>query len=324
MSSDKAGVRRLGRGLSSLIQAPVQVAPPSEPDATDAAPAPKAAPAPDRLYELVEVASVVPSRFQPRRRFDDASLQSLSDSIRRAGVMQPIIVRPIRSAGSGAAYELVAGERRWRAATLAGLRAVPALVRELDDVDAAEWGLVENVQREDLNPMDRAWALRNLMEQFGLSHADLAERVGLDRSTVANLIRLTEIEREIAELVVSGKLDGGHARALLQAEAGAGRIEMAKKAAEEGWTVRQLEAAARRSAMESKSKPASPKEAELHKRRAVLADLERRLGQHLGTRVTIRADRSGQKGTLMLEFYGLDHFDGLLQRLGLPAEGWNS
>lgn len=283
---------------------------------------------------MLPVDSIVPNRFQPRRSFDDQSISQLADSIRRSGLMQPIVVRPSKGMGSsggvatggsaGTAYELVAGERRWRAAKLAGLSRIPALVRDLVDEEAAEWAVVENIQREDLNPMDRAYALRNLVDRFGLSHAEIAEKIGLDRATVANFIRLTDLEPEIASMVASGVLSAGHAKAILSAPAGAARLDLARKAAAGAWTVRLVEDAARRAAQESGTtggKPARKKiDEQALARIAVARDMERRLSAHLGTKVAIDTDRQGKRGRVMIEFYSLDHFEGLMERIGMPRE----
>jgi ParB family chromosome partitioning protein len=265
--------------------------------------------------------------------FDEKALDRLAESIKRSGMMQPVVLRSARPAGGGSGggvkYELVAGERRWRAAKLAGLARVPALVRELSDEEAAEWGLVENVQREDLNPMERAWAFRALIEQFSLTHAQIAERVGVDRSTVANTVRLTELEPLIQEMVTEGTLKEGHGRALLALAGGAKRVEMAKKAAAEGWSVRQVERAVAAAALEAMhqgissakrmAEAAAELTAGLSPAKLARLDLERQLSEHLGTKVTITTDRGGEKGKLTLEFYGLDHFDGLLAKFGFRA-----
>ncbi|MFM9995353.1 MAG: ParB/RepB/Spo0J family partition protein [Phycisphaerales bacterium] len=340
--------RRLGRGLSSLIGDPVAVPvrPPAEAAkggnvsvdlhvpaeaASKAAPA-IASPTPRGAnegggVEFVDVGAITPSRFQPRREMDPAALQRLTDSIRRSGLMQPIIVRPasggVRPAngspaagasGGGQQYELVAGERRWRAAQRAGLARVPAIVRPLSDEESAEWGLVENLQREDLNAMDRAYSLRTLCDRFGLSQAQAAERVGLDRSSVANLIRLLELEAPIAALIAGGKLDAGHGKALLGVAPGAPRSAMAARAASQEWSVRQLEREAAKAASPARAGVAAPA---LDARRAARNDMERRLGEHLGTKVGISTDRSGRKGRITIEFFDLDHFDGLMSKLGI-------
>ena len=262
----------------------------------------------------VPVDAVSPSPFQPRERFDDAGLAGLAESIRRSGVMQPIIVRSVAGSGGGARrYELVAGERRWRAARMAGLVAVPALVRDLDDESAAEWAVVENVQREDLNAIERARALRGLVERFGLTHGQIAERVGLERSSVANLIRLTELDHRVQELIATGALTAGHGKALLTVADPARRSALGERAARESWTVRRLEREARRAPASGGGQGRQGGGT----RGAVVADLERRLSQHLGTKVTILTGASGTRGRIVVEFYDLDHFDGLMARMGV-------
>lgn len=315
--------RRLGRGLSSLlnIAVPVEVAAPlaqhiaTQQLRSDFAPGGTAE---NELYGLIYVplASITTSPFQPRRSIDEAALGALAQSIKRAGVLQPVLVRRV---GGGGGYELVAGERRWRAAKLAGLSTVPAIVRELKDEEAAEHALVENVQREDLNAMERAWALRGLSERFGLSHAQLAERVGLERPTIANLIRLTELEPEIAGMIAAGRLSAGHGKALLAVVVGEPRLALATRAAAGEWSVRVLEQAA---ATLPKAAPANPnkKGGRDDPRLAVLADLQRRIGQQLGTKVVISTDRAGKRGRIAFDFYGLDHFDALMAKLGIQTQ----
>jgi len=272
-------------------------------------------------FQSISVDCIVPSRFQPRKSIDDAALARLADSIKRSGLMQPVIVRLIESSGGGLRkYELVAGERRWRAAQAAGLTHVPALVRELPDEDAAEWALVENVQREDLNPMERAWALKALGERFKLQQGELAERIGLERSTVANLIRLTELEPEIAAMLARSELSAGHGKALLAAPPGEARIRLAGQAAAQGMTVRALEQAAAQLGGKPRKQGAVAAGGGSAERLAALRDLERQIGQQLGTKVQISTDRRGTRGRLAIEFYGLDHFDGLLARLNVRTQ----
>lgn len=305
--------RKLGRGLSSLIEsaAPVRVvhSPLPHSSAPEAA-MPAAAPASPDASTHINIDQIVPNKFQPRRGFDEASLAQLADSIRHSGLMQPIIVR--RAGGGGGGYELVAGERRWRAAKLAGLAHIPALVRDLSDEESAEWAIVENVQREDLNPIERAHAFRALTERFGLSHAQIAERAGLDRSSVTNFVRLTELEAQIQEMIGAGRLSFGHGRALLAVPSVETRLSLAMEAAREAWSVRRLERAA--ASISAGGKPATqvPKGA----RPASLEDLERRLGEYLGTKVNILTSATGKRGKVVVEFYGLDHFDGLMGRIG--------
>ncbi|KAA0217206.1 MAG: ParB/RepB/Spo0J family partition protein [Leptolyngbya sp. PLA3] len=319
MTNDGKKQRRLGRGLSALMQTgvPVEVSPGTEQhyrtfDISAPTPAPSQAQVePEQVVVSIRLASIRPSPFQPRTSFDPGELSGLAESIRQAGVIQPILVRRGSEAG---VYELVAGERRWRAAELVGLESIPALVLTLGDEEAAEWALVENVQRVDLNPMERARALKMLSERFGLTHGRIAERVGLERSSVANLIRLTELEEEVQELISSGRLGAGHGKALLGLEAGERRVRMALRAAEEEWAVRRLEASVRRDA-------AAP-EKQTRSAPTALADLERRLGEHLGTRVHITTARDGTRGRIAIEFYSLDHFDGLMSKMQFDGAGY--
>ena len=257
-----------------------------------------------------------PNKFQPRLSFEDGGLNELAESIKRVGVVQPILVRP-RTAGG---FEIVAGERRWRAAKLAGLVEIPAIVKSLSDAESAEWAVIENVQREDLNPIERGVAMRGLIDRFGLTQAQVAERVGIDRSTVANLIRLIELEPSIRNMIVSGRLSAGHGKALLAAPAGASRAALADKAAAEEWSVRRVERAAAGLA-EGHRQFAKPSRQLSTAQSAAIADLERRLGEHLGTKVSIHTDVKGEKGRIVLEFFGLDHFDGLMSRLGFQSRG---
>ena len=197
MPAKKNRPSRLGRGLSSLMATPVQVQP-----ATSAQPEAEQAPSQSSdstgLVRLLPGA-ITPNRHQPRQRFDPATIRSLAASIKSEGMMQPIVVRPI--AGQPGQYELIAGERRWRASQEAGLEQVPAMVRDIDDKKAAEWALIENLQREDLNAIEKAEAFQRLGEQFGLSHAEIAERVGLERSSVTNLLRLLNLSDFVRDLV---------------------------------------------------------------------------------------------------------------------------
>jgi ParB family chromosome partitioning protein len=335
-----APVRRLGKGLSGLmnLQAPVQVAAPintpqasrsEEPVVREPEPTRIEVPSPAKpdnyLSDVVNVpvGAIRVSPYQPRRTFDEKALDELARSIKASGVMQPVLVRPVVPAVGDVQFELIAGERRWRAAQRAGLAALPAIVRELSNSTAAEWALVENVQREDLNPMDRAFALRSLLTNFGLTHDELGERLGLDRSTITNLLRLAALEPEIADLIVAGKLSGGHGKALLGIQNSAKRIEIARVAAQFGWSVRKVEAIASEIAQGggAANKSGGPAPTDVSPRHAVLRDLERQIGAHLGTKVQIQTDPAGKRGRLVIEFYGLDHFDGVVTKLGFSAIG---
>ena len=317
----KAQPRKLGRGLSSLISEPVSIEQPSfnesqiasSQDITKSSPpSPSGDPAAARVLS-VDVASIVPNINQPRKRFDDESLNGLASSITVSGVIQPVLVRRLPDAAGGpdgAAWELIAGERRWRAAKLAGLTHIPAVEASLSDRESAEWALVENLQREDLNPVERAGALKRLRDEFGLTQSQVAEQVGLDRATVANLIRLTELEPEILELLAAGTLTAGHGKALLSHPAGPSRVALAHRAAKESWSVRALEKPAA-------ERTAAPKPS----RSPHLLDLEKQLGDHLGTKLSIKQNTNGKGGTISIRYFDLDHFDGLLEQLRFQRRG---
>ncbi|MCA9272996.1 MAG: ParB/RepB/Spo0J family partition protein [Phycisphaerales bacterium] len=322
--------RRLGRGLSGMIGNPVAVdTSPSSPTPEQRPPTPALTPTPaapaqvqiieeqnQSEYKLTEisVSSIIPNRNQPRQAFDPESLKALARSIVDDGLMQPVVVRPgSGSGGTGGRYELIAGERRWRAAKIAGLERIPAIVREAGDRDAAELALIENIHRQDLNAIERGEALAQLVGRFGLTQQEVADKLGMDRSSVANLMRLTELEDEIRTLIVAGELGAGHGKALLGLAPGQSRVDLAIDAAKHEWSVRELERRAK-DAQAGKPASASPEPA---RRSAVHADLERRLGDRLGTKVKIQTNRAGTKGKLVIEFYGIDHFDGLVRELGV-------
>ena len=307
---------RLGRGLSALVGTtpPVRV----EPDQANTdqwrATADPSVSGPGLLS--LPVGEIRPNPHQPRRSFDEDSLATLAASIGRDGLMQPVVVRRGRDGG----YELVAGERRLRASKLAGLERIPAILREADDRTSAELALIENLQRADLNPVERARAFKALIERHGLTQAELGERVGMDRASVSNHLRLLDLGDDTLAMVADGRLGFGHARALLAVGDPSERARLAALVVEEGWSVRATERAASGpapDATEHKEQASTNTPAQDASRaRAVLDDMERRLSEHLGTRVTLRTDRSGQKGSVTLEFFSLDQFDGILERLG--------
>lgn len=309
--------RRLGRGLSSLIEVPAKPYIPDkiQTNSHQAELTSKVSEQP--IAVLISVASITPSRHQPRKHFDEARLKELADSMRTHGVLQPIVVR--RTAAGG--FELIAGERRWRAAKLAGITEIPAVVRVLDERASAEIAIVENLQREDLSPLERARAFSALAEQFSLSHQQVAERVGVDRATVSNTLRLLELEPEIADMVQSGRLSQGHAKALLSVHGSAERVRLAQQCSREGWSVRETE---RRCSGQRDSVTASSHGAGVPadggSSEVIRLDLERRLSSVLGTRVEVRTSRSGTSGKLVLSFFDLEQLDGLLRRLGVEAE----
>ncbi len=250
------------------------------------------------------VGAVRPNRLQPRQAMGDEAFQNLKGSIARDGILQPIVVRPAESG-----YELIAGERRWRAAAELGLEIIPAIIRQADDQHALELALIENIQREDLNPIDRALAFRQLMTAFALTQEEASARVGQDRSTVANTLRLLELPKEVQEFVRGGSLSMGHAKALLPLRSPDLMLEVARKVVAEGLSVRQVEE------MMSPHRPGRPRV-----RRAKEADvvaLEDRLRQHLATKVELSHGR--RRGRIVIEYYSNRDLERILDRIGLPS-----
>ena len=267
---------------------------------------------------LLPLAAIVANPHQPRQKFDAASLQTLAESIRSDGLLQPIVVRPAgnAAAGAGLRYEVAAGERRLRAAELAGLAELPAIVRELDDQQLAELALIENLQREDLNAIERAAGFQHLADRFQLSHDQIAQRVGVERSTVSNSLRLLGLCESARAMVQEGLLSGGHGKALA-AMSDAGQQELvAKQAVRQGWSVRQVEAAVRRLVAAAGGEAASTSPTA---RSAHLADLEQQIGRQLGNKVRISSGRKKGTGTLAIRFSSLNEFDQLLTRLGVET-----
>jgi len=294
------GRRGLGRGLSALLG--------EAGTAVDDAEAPGGAGAREAPIELIRR-----NPDQPRRQFPDAELDELATSIREKGILQPILVRP--APGASGEFQIVAGERRWRAAQRAGLRTVPVLVRELDDLEVLEFGIIENVQRADLNPLEEALGYKALVERFGRTQEAVAQTVGKSRSHVANAMRLLALPDEVQEHILAGRLTAGHARAVAAAIDPAG---LAKQVVDSGMSVRQAEALARREGAAPETKSAKPG----GKRRAKDADtraLEADLAEVLGLEVEI-IDRGGA-GELRIGYQTLEQLDDLCRRLTRPAPG---
>jgi ParB family transcriptional regulator, chromosome partitioning protein len=237
---------------------------------------------------------IVPNAKQPRKHFDQEALQALADSLGESGVLQPVLVRPV----AGGTYELVAGERRWRAAQLAGLETVPALVRERDDAASLEVALIENMAREDLNPMEEARAVAALVEELGLTREQVGRRIGRSRVAVSNLLRLLDLPDEAVTLLEAGALTEGHGRALLLAADHADRRRLAREAASEGWSVRVTEARAREAseAPQPTSRAASRGRAAVHPdQAAAMGQIADALSAALGTEVKVRPRGTGYK-----------------------------
>ena len=289
----------LGRGLEALLGADLPVA------ASPGAPAPVATLAVDRLQ---------PGRYQPRTRMDESALQELADSIRQHGVMQPILVRPLPEHR----YEIIAGERRFRAAQLAGLDEVPVLVREVPDEKALAMALIENVQREDLNPLEEAQAIRRLLDEFGYSHEQAAEAIGRSRSATSNLLRLLNLAEPVQALLLAGDLDMGHARALLGLDR-ASQLMLAHEVVERQLTVRETEKRVLQQQRASSADPAAAPSARRGRPDADITRLQSRLADALAAEVRIQVGARG-RGRLVIGFSGPDQFQGLLDRLGLAGD----
>jgi ParB family chromosome partitioning protein len=254
-------------------------------------------------YREIPVASIQPNPYQPRDAFDEETIGALADSIREVGLLQPVLVRP---AGDG--FELIAGERRWRAARRVGLQSIPALVRETDDNAALEQALVENLQREELNPIEEAAAYQQLIEDFHLTHEQVAARVGKSRAAISNTLRLMQLPPSIQRSVRERQLTMGHARALLGTPDRAFQEALAKRIVKDDLSVRQVEDAVRARNDGDDPKARSTNGAGTKMRPPGLAELEEMLGDHLDTRVKIRLGAGG-KGTLMVDFAGLDDLE---------------
>jgi ParB family chromosome partitioning protein len=289
----------LGRGLAALIPG----AKPPE------APAPVAAARPSDGLRTLAIEDVHPAPGQPRKQFDDARLDELAASIKAQGIIQPLVVR-LREAGG---YELIAGERRWRAAQRAGLHEVPAVVRDVAEKRAFEMALVENLQREDLNPIEEAQGFERLIEEFGYTQEALAGRVGKDRSTVANALRLLRLPTPVRALVTEGRLQMGHARALLGLEHAEAIERVARRVVARDLSVRQVEALVKheREGQQHKA-PEAPKAPSSSAR-----DLGERLSRALGTRVRVVESGPG-KGHLEVAYHSLDQLDAVLAKILRP------
>ncbi|HNR92129.1 MAG TPA: ParB/RepB/Spo0J family partition protein [Dokdonella sp.] len=290
MATKKRGLG-LGRGLDVLLGA-------QEPETSGDAKAGEG-----ELQQLA-ITSIAPGKYQPRRTFDEGKLDELAASIRTQGVIEPVIVRAL---GRGR-HELIAGERRWRAAQRAGLTEIPALVRTIDDRTAVAIALIENIQREDLSALEEAQSLARLIEEFKLTHQQIADAIGRSRASVSNLLRLLELPAEIRSLLDERKLDMGHARALLSLAAPRA-VALARETVAKDWSVRELEDAVRRAG--TPTKKATPAKARAD---ANISALESSLSERLGTRVAISHGRNG-RGKLVIHYHSLDELDGILEKI---------
>nr|WP_319489584.1 ParB/RepB/Spo0J family partition protein [uncultured Caproiciproducens sp.] len=243
----------------------------------------------------LKISDIEPNRAQPRKDFNDEALAELADSISQHGVLQPLLVRPIFGGG----YQIVAGERRWRAARMAGITEVPAMIREMSDNEVMELALIENLQREDLNPLEEAQGYQSLIETYGLTQEEVSKTVGKSRPTVANALRLLNLPQPILDMVNSGTLSAGHARTLLSFQNPAEMLKAAKLAVEQGISVRELEKMSKKANDQSGIKQQKPK---AKKRIRYFSEVELALNEHLGRKVQVSGTK--KRGILQIEFYG--------------------
>jgi ParB family chromosome partitioning protein len=278
----------LGRGLDALLSAAGASV---NKDPTD-----------EVLFRQVSIDQIKRGEFQPRQNIPQEGLEELADSIRSQGLVQPVVLRPVDEG-----YELIAGERRWRASQIAGLQEIPAVIREVPDQAAAAMALIENIQREDLNPLEESQAIKRLIDEFGLTHQQAAESVGRSRASVSNLLRLLELEKETQALLIGQALDMGHARALLGLEGGA-QVVAARYVVAKGLSVRETEQYIKnlRGTKTVEKRPTS--------RSPDIISLEHELADQLGAPVSVHYNNRG-KGQLIISYNSLDELDGVLEHI---------
>jgi ParB family chromosome partitioning protein len=266
------------------------------------------------ILQEIPVASIVPNPKQPRTSFDEDALAELTASVREVGVLQPVLVRPVSETGF---FQLVAGERRWRAAHRAGLDTIPAIVRATDDLSVAEHALIENLHRQDLNPLDEAAGYRQLIDDFGLTHDEVAQRVGRSRVTVTNTLRLLQLPPSVLHLLADGRLSAGHARALLGADDRAFQEGVARQAVNEGWSVRAVEDAVRtRAGAPEPTAATSQADRPNRLRPPGLLELEELLSAYLDTRV--RVSMGAKRGKVTVEFATLEDLERIYRLVTEP------
>ncbi len=309
--------RRLGRGLSSLISSSIATEAETPAEGAYESSGEPARPASSGEPFHLAVSDIAPNPFQPRRSFNEDALRELTESIAQQGVLQPLIVVASAAEDAPAPYLLVAGERRLRAARQAGLTEVPCIVRQASRQEMLEWAIVENIQRADLNPLERAQAYREYIDRFGLTQVEAAQRLGQARPTIANHLRILDLSDVAQQYVADGSLSFGHAKVLASVSDLSRQEELAVRCVQEGWNVRRLESEtgkgqpADSAAKDASTKPAKP---------AYVRDLEERLTQAVGTRVRIQQGRGKHTGRIVVDYYGLDDFERIAGCLGLGIE----
>jgi len=311
-ASKKEKPKHLGRGLESLIGPIINIGQENS-DTSMADNSVKFSIDKELQRNLMELNldDIDANPYQPRQNWDVLQLKELSDSIRENGVIQPIIVRP-----KGSRFEIVAGERRLRAAQMAEINKIPAMIRVTEDSEMLALALVENIHRADLNPIEKAKAYHNFMETFGLTQEQAAQKLGQDRSVVANYIRLLNLPSEVKQMLIDGSLDMGHARAILALPTDDLRKRLANRALAGRLSVREVERLVRLALSEKDEK----KQKQIVEKPAHIRDLEEKIRSRLGTMVKIQARKNGQRGRIIIEFYSLDEFDSIAEKLGVSSE----
>lgn len=307
---------RLGRGLGSLLSttdtpSTPAATPTDAPPPTDTSPQAVGQPTTDDTLTAIAIDRIAVNPHQPRKDFEQGALATLADSIKANGVIQPIVVRPL----ADGRYELIAGERRLRAARQAKLIEIPAIVRRVDGYTQAQWALVENIHREDLNPMDRAEAYATLLQQLGLTQAELAGRLGEQRSSVANYLRLLDLDVTLRDDLRRGTLSFGHAKVLAGVSPAGEQLRLAQLVEDQHLSVRNLERIIERQGEKATNAPAGPSSdapAKLH-----LQEVEEQLIQQLGLRVQLRGGKKGGTGKVVIHYQSLEQFDELMRRCGV-------
>ncbi|MCI0498664.1 MAG: ParB/RepB/Spo0J family partition protein [Planctomycetales bacterium] len=267
-------------------------------------------PAIESAKNILPVGQIRSNPYQPRTTWDEEQLKGLCDSIREHGIIQPIIVRKNTDG-----YEIIAGERRFRAACMAGLETVPVLERAASDEEMLELALIENIHRSDLNPIERARAYQNFINSFNLTQTDAAKRLGEDRAVIANYLRLLDLPSDLKQMLSGGQLSMGHARAILALPSDDLKRKLANRAMAGRLSVREVERLVRKYVEEKIEEPATKKEKAAH-----IVHLEKRLQEVLGTKVNIKANKRGHRGRIIIDYYSIDEFERLAERMGLSLE----
>ena len=302
---------RLGKGLSALIGTRTTLSAASERAAAAIAAGSPQEPRPGDRVAQIPIDQLEPNPFQPRTRFDEDALAELAASVKQSGLLQPVLVRRL---GDGR-FQIVAGERRWRAARLAGLETVPAIVREVSDAEALEPALIENLQREDLDPLERAAAYQQLIDKTGLTIEQVAQRLGQSRANVSNYLRLLKLGEEVREMISAGRLGMGQARALLAVSNPQRQLAIARMAVRRNLSVRQVEELARRAEQSAACEPRPVSPVRKH-----LAELEERFSKAVGLPVRLQPGRKKNSGRIVIRYNSLEEFDRIAEMLGADSK----